>query len=322
MSARQRLQTIATQLNQKKSGTLPIVVSKEIKQKLLRGNGAGVVCLESTVITHGLPFPSNLDAAKKVEQAVRDCGATPATIAILNGVIHVGLSDEQLNHLAQPTTKVVKCSRRNLAFVLSAGLNGSTTVAATMLIADLIGIKVFATGGIGGVHRGVENTMDISADLIELGTTPVAVVSAGIKSILDIPRTLEVLETQGVPVMVYKSDRFPAFFTVDSGLASPMVVKSAEQCAEIIKLSTQMNNRNGLVIAVPPPSETAGDAERMETATKQALQEADTKGIKGHEVTPFLLNRIHQLTGGESLHANVALLINNAKVAAQIAQSL
>lgn len=282
-----------------------------------------VVALESTIITHGLPYPSNVSTAQEVEECVREHGAVPATIAILNGVIHVGLSDEQLVHLGRlPRSSVRKASRRDLALVLAQQSNASTTVASTMLIAHAVGIPIFATGGIGGVHRGGQESMDVSADLIELSRTPVAVVSAGVKSILDIPRTLEYLETHGVPVITLNSvdGSFPAFFSASSGVRSPLTAASAQECAAAMHAAMCMGMQNGMLIAVPNPRPMEGDA--IELAVQQALRECAATATQGRDVTPFVLERVHALTGGASITANVELIKNNARVAARMAVHL
>lgn len=282
-----------------------------------------IVALESTIITHGMPFPQNYETAKEVEDVVRSQGAVPATIAILNGQIQVGLDDSALKKLAQIGLKCRKVSRRDLASVVAEKANGGTTVAATMLIADKAGISVFVTGGIGGVHRGFEETMDVSADLTELGKTPVCVVCAGVKSILDIPRTLEFLETQGVNVMSFGQDQFPAFFVPDSGVKSPRRVDTPKAIAEMIEVSkNELRLQSGMVVAVPVPSAQAAETAEIEHATEKALNETIQKGIKGKDVTPYLLLRIAELTEGRSLAANIALVKNNATVGSRIAVQL
>lgn len=296
-----------------------IVISSEVKNALENGNP--IVALESTIITHGMPYPSNVETAIQVENVIRDQGATPATIAIMNGKIHVGLSKEQIEELAQQK-HVVKCSRREIAFVCSKGLWGSTTVAATMIVCHMVGISVFVTGGIGGVHRGVEETMDISADLMELGMTPIAVICAGVKSILDIPKTLEVLETQGVTVASYQTDDFPAFFTRSSGCKAPCRLDTSMECAKLIHTSQQLGLQNGVLIAVPVPKHQEANAKELNNAIDKSILEAKEKGISGKEATPFLLKRVNELSGGESLQSNIALIKNNAKVGGQISVDL
>ncbi|WP_114394392.1 pseudouridine-5'-phosphate glycosidase [Oleisolibacter albus] len=276
-----------------------------------------VVALESTLISHGLPHPTNVETAKALEAAVRAGGAVPATIAVLDGRIRVGLDDADLERLAQPGVR--KVSRRDLPLVLAAGADGATTVAATMIAAHMAGIAVFATGGIGGVHRGVETTLDISADLEELAQSDVAVVCAGAKAILDLPRTLEYLETKGVPVVGYGTDRFPAFYTADLGLPVDGRVDSAEDAARILRAKWQLGLGGGVVFGVPIPEAAALDADAVEAAIRQAVGEAESQGVRGKALTPFLLKRLEELTGGASLTANTALLLNNARVGAGIA---
>ena len=280
-----------------------------------------VVALESTLITHGLPYPTNRDTALAMEAEIREVGAIPATIAIIQGKIHVGLSADEIEYLAQaPDGQVRKCSRRDLAITLAQGGDGATTVASTMLIAQMAGIPVFATGGIGGVHRG--HPLDVSADLIELGRTPIAVVCSGAKSILDLPLTLEVLETQGVPVLGYETDSLPTFFTRESDLPIDQRVDSASEAAQIIRTARQLRLNHGILIAVPVPAEHEIQPDVVNPAILQATEEADQQGISGKAITPFILGRVAELTNGKSMAANIALLRNNAKVAAQIAKEL
>ncbi|KAJ2863500.1 hypothetical protein GGH94_003545 [Coemansia aciculifera] len=261
-------------------------------------NGAPVVALESTIISHGMPYPQNVETAQQVEQIVKENGATPATIALIDGKIHVGLGDAELEQLGKSGSSAIKTSRRDMAAVLSQRLLGATTVSGTMVAAHMAGIQVFATGGIGGVHRGAELTMDVSADLTELGRTPVAVVCAGAKSILDLPKTLEFLETQGVPVVAYgKSRQFPAFFSPDSGLLAPWAMQTPEQVARLIKTNAELGLMTGQVIAVPIPNEYAERSAEIERAIGVAVRESEEQGIKGKECTPFLLQRIVELTG-------------------------
>ncbi|KAJ2692992.1 hypothetical protein H4218_006204 [Coemansia sp. IMI 209128] len=286
-------------------------------------NGAPVVALESTIISHGMPYPQNVETARQVELIVKENGATPATIALIDGKIHVGLGDAELEHLGKSGKSAIKASRRDMAAVLSQRLLGATTVSGTMVAAHMAGIAVFATGGIGGVHRGAELTMDVSADLTELGRTPVAVVCAGAKSILDLPKTLEFLETQGVPVVAYgESRQFPAFFSPDSGLLAPWSMQTPQQVARFIKTNTELGLMTGQIIAVPIPNEYAESSAEIERAIDIAVRESEEMGIKGKECTPFLLQRIVELTGGASLTANIALVKNNARVASQISLSL
>lgn len=293
-------------------------ISEEI-QNSIKENGP-VVALESTIISHGMPFPQNLETALEVERIIRKEGAIPATIAVVEGRIKIGLSNLELEQFAQGT-KTVKVSSRNLPLFLSQKQDGGTTVAATMICARMAGISVFVTGGIGGVHRGSEKTMDISGDLMELARTNVAVVCAGIKSILDIPRTLEYLETQGVPVIGYRTDEFPAFYTTTSGYSVQSRINTAEEIARCMKVKWELGLEGGMVIANPVLREDAMDEEVIEEAITKSLKEASEKGIDGKAVTPFLLERISQLTDGESLKTNIALVCNNALVGAKIASA-
>ncbi|MGE0281308.1 MAG: pseudouridine-5'-phosphate glycosidase [Rhizobiaceae bacterium] len=283
--------------------------------------GDPVVALESTIITHGMPYPANRDTALEVEKVVRDHGATPATIAIVNGEVYLGLGDEALEQLA--TAKdVVKASSRDLAAVMARRGSAGTTVSATMRIAELAGIDIFATGGVGGVHRGAEATFDISADLTELGNTGTAVVCAGVKSILDIPKTLEFLETQRVPVIAYGTDDFPAFYTRSSGLKADHRLDSVEDIARAMLLHKELGSGTGLLIANPIPEADALDPAVIDKTIAAAVKEADQKGISRKALTPFLLQRIFEMSDGVSLKANISLVKNNAKVAAEIAVAL
>jgi len=282
---------------------------------------APVVALESTIITHGMPFPQNLNTARRVEAEIRAAGAVPATIAILEGRLHVGLTDGELETLAQ-ASNVMKLSRADLAVALSTGRTGATTVAATMIAASLAGIGVFATGGIGGVHKGAEDSFDISADLMELAQTPVTVVAAGAKAILDLPKTLEVLETQGVPVIAYGQDAFPAFWSRDSGLAAPLRLDDPGQIAASAKMRARLGLPGGQLVANPIPAEAEISSTTLAPIIAQAQAEADAAGISGKSVTPFLLQRIFELTDGKSLEANIALVLNNARLGAAIARAL
>lgn len=275
-----------------------------------------IVALESTVITHGLPWPENLDLALSMERTVRENGAVPATIAILDGQVRVGLSGDELEALSK-ATGVRKVSVRDFGPVIGKGLSGGTTVAATMFVAEKTGIKVFATGGIGGVHR--DAPYDVSADLPQLGRSPVVVVCAGAKSILDIPKTAEYLETQGVPVIGYQTDAFPAFYSVDSGLKVEFRADTALEAAQIAEAHWNLGLRSGVLLVVPPPAATAVPIDRIEEVIKQALAHAVEADIHGSAMTPFLLARVKELSGGDSLRANLALLLNNAAVAAQVA---
>lgn len=280
-----------------------------------------VVALESTIISHGMPYPQNVETALEVERIIRDRGAVPASIAILDGIIKVGLKEEEIEYLGK-AEDVRKVSRRDLPFILAKGLNGATTVASTMIIANLAGIKVFVTGGIGGVHRGAEKSFDISADLQELAHTNVAVVCAGAKSILDIGLTLEYLETFGVPVIGFKTDEFPAFFTRKSGFGVDYRVDREEELAEIIKTKWDLALNGGVVVGNPIPEEDQLDYEVINKAIEDALKEAETKGIVGKAVTPFLLDKVKDITGGKSLEANIKLVYNNALVGANLAIEL
>jgi pseudouridine-5'-phosphate glycosidase len=280
-----------------------------------------VVALESTIIAHGMPYPDNLATARSLEQCVRAGGAVPATIAVLNGVVRIGLSDVELETLAS-AKDVLKLSRADLPFAVSAGRTGATTVAATMICADLAGIRVFATGGIGGVHRGVESTLDISADLEELAQTPVAVVSAGAKALLDLPKTLEYLETRGVPVIGYRTHDFPAFWSRQSGLRTPLRLDTPEAIARFLSVKWKMELLGGAVICNPVPAEEEIPAEEMRPFIDAALRDAEKGGISGKAVTPFVLGRIQELTSGRSLRTNIALARSNARLAAEIACAL
>jgi pseudouridylate synthase len=284
-------------------------------------DGRPIVALESTVITHGLPYPDNAETAFAMENAVRTAGAVPATIAVLKGKITVGLTNDDIERLAQaPAGSVRKCSRRDFPIAVGLGEDAATTVAGTMIVAAAAGIHVFATGGIGGVHRG--QPFDVSADLIELGRTPVAVICAGAKSILDLPLTMEVLETQGVPVIGYRTDTLPAFFSRSSGLPLDARVETVEETAKVVRAALALGLGHGVLIANPLPEDVALDEAIAERAIQQATDEAAAQGIHGKAVTPFLLARVSELTGGESRRANTALLVNNATLAAQIAASL
>jgi len=280
-----------------------------------------MVALESTLITHGLPYPANRETALQMEQAVRDIGAVPATIAIINGSIRVGLSEQEIESLARaPAGTVRKCSRRDLPIATGLRENAATTVAGTMIIAHMAGIQVFATGGIGGVHRG--HPFDVSADLIELGRTPVAVVCSGAKSILDLPLTMEVLETQGVPVIGMGIRTLPAFYSRSSGLGVDACVDTPQQAAQIIRAAHRLEAKHGILVAVPVPADKAFDEQEAEAAIAQATREADEQKVQGKLVTPFVLRRVAEITEGRSMSANLALLINNARVGAQIAAAL
>lgn len=293
-----------------------LVINPEIKTAIQEGKG--VLALESTIISHGMPYPKNVETALAVEQIVRENGAVPATIAIMDGKLKVGLTKEEIEALGK-SHDVVKASRRDIPFLLAKGINGATTVASTMIIAGMAGIKIFATGGIGGVHRGAQETFDISADLQELARTNVAVVCAGAKSILDIGLTLEYLETLGVPVVGFGTDELPAFYTSKSGFAVDYQIDSAKDLAEALKAKWDLDLRGGVVIANPIPKEYEMDPAVINEAIELAVREADEKGIKGKEITPFLLAKVKELTAGASLDSNIQLVYNNAKLGAQIA---
>ncbi len=280
-----------------------------------------IVALETTIISHGMPYPQNIEMARKVEQIIRDNGAIPATIGILDGRIKIGLNEQELEAFAT-TKQVEKVSRRDFPYILSSGKIGATTVSATMIGAALAGIEVFATGGIGGVHREGETTMDISADLTELARTNVAVVCAGAKSILDIGRTLEFLETHGVPVVGYKTDEFPSFYARESGYGVDFRLDEPAQVADVLRKKWELGLDGGAVIANPVPAESALQQQDIEGVIQQALAEAKDQQITGKKVTPFLLARIKELTDGRSLKTNIALVYHNAQVAAQIAVAL
>lgn len=286
-----------------------------------RRTGTPIVALESTIITHGMPYPQNIEMAERVEQMVRDHGAVPATIAVLVGKLQVGLGRDALHHLAQ-LKSAAKLSRADFGFALATGQNGATTVAATMIAARLAGIEVFATGGIGGVHRGAELSFDISADLQELAQTPVNVVAAGAKAILDVPKTLEVLETLGVPVITLGQDDFPAFWSRNSTLPSPLRADSADEIARSFRMRQALGLPGGQLIGNPVPAADEIPSDQMLPWIEQALAEAEDQSIQGKAVTPFLLSRIFELSNGASLHTNIALVLNNARIAAEIAVAL
>ncbi len=283
--------------------------------------GKAVVALESTIISHGMPYPRNVETALKVEKIIRDGGAIPATIAILGGRLKVGLTESEIEYLGK-TPNVIKTSRRDIPFIIAKKLDGATTVASTMILAAMAGIKVFATGGIGGVHRGAQETFDISADLQELAHTNVAVVCAGAKSILDIGLTLEYLETNGVPVVGYQTEELPAFYTRKSGFKVDYRIDDTKELALALKAKWDLDLNGGLVVANPIPAEFEMDYEVITTAIKTAVLEADKAGIKGKESTPFLLAKVKELTGGDSLDSNIELVYNNARVATSLAVEL
>lgn len=298
---------------------IPLHFSDAVAQA--RRAGHPLVALESTIITHGMPAPHDLDTARRAEATVRDNGAVPATIAVLEGRLHIGLDASQLEQLAQ-AKDVAKLSRADLAVCLATGGTGATTVAATMIAAHLAGIEVFATGGIGGVHRGAESSFDVSADLQELAQTPVTVVCAGAKAILDLPKTLEMLETLGVPVIAVGQNALPAFWSRDSGLTAPLRLDTASAIARAHRTRVAMGLSGGQLIANPIPAEDEIPYDDIQKAVASALSDARTQGIAGKDVTPFLLSRIYDLTAGRSLTANIALMLNNARLAARIATQL
>ncbi len=284
-------------------------------------NGAPVVALESTIVSHGMPYPENFETALAVERTVRDAGATPATIAVIDGRVKIGLDDSALERMSR-AADVLKLSRADLAHAVAAGRDGATTVAATMLLAHLAGIKIFATGGIGGVHRGAEKTLDISADLYELAQTPVTVVCAGAKAILDLPKTIEALETLGVPVIVYRSDEVPAFWSRESGVPAPLRYDSAKDIAQFVRAQRALGMRAGALVANPIAAGDEIPRAEMEGYIEAAVREAEGAGIRAKAVTPWLLERIGQLTKGRSLAANIALVKSNARLGAEIARFL
>ena len=292
-------------------------VSPEVSQALAEGKP--VVALESTIISHGMPYPKTVETALLVEKTIRENGAVPATIAIIGGRLKAGLSPDEIEYLGKAGPKVAKASRRDLAAIVARGADGATTVTTTMIIAHMAGIKVFATGGIGGVHRGAEVTMDISADLEELGSTPVMVVCAGAKSILDLGLTLEYLETKGVPVIGYGTDELPAFYTRRSGFGVDYRVDSPEELATMFKAHLALGMKGGMLVTNPIPEEYAMDKAVIDAAIEQALSDAKAAGIHGKETTPFLLAKVVELTGGDSLESNIRLVLNNATVAAKTA---
>ena len=295
-------------------------ISPEVKAALEAGKP--VVALESTIISHGMPYPKNVETALLVEQTIRSNGATPATIAVIGGRLKAGLSREEIEYLGKTGRGVAKASRRDLPALVARKADGATTVATTMIIAHMAGIKIFATGGIGGVHRGAEVTMDISADLEELAQTPVMVVCAGAKSILDLGLTLEYLETKGVPVVGYGTEELPAFYTRESGFGVDYRVDSPEELAAMFRAQRELGYKGGMLVTNPIPAEYAMDKKTIDAAIERALADAKAQGIHGKETTPFLLARVVELTGGDSLESNIRLVLNNAKVAAQTAGAL
>ncbi len=295
-------------------------ITPEVQEAL--DSGKPVVALESTIISHGMPYPQNVETARRVEEIVRENGAVPATIAIIGGRLKAGLTSEELEYFGKTGLAIKKASRRDLPFIVAKAIDGATTVASTMIIAELAGIELFVTGGIGGVHRGAEKTFDISADLQELANTNVAVVCAGCKSILDINLTLEYLETYGVPVVGFGTDEFPAFYTPRSGFGVDYRVDDPAELAKAIKSKWELGLNGGMVISNPIPEEFAMDHDTITNAIESALVEADEKGIKGKESTPFLLGKVKELTGGNSLESNIELVYNNARVGTKVAVEL
>ncbi len=293
----------------------------DVKPEVAEAIAAGkpVVALESTIISHGMPYPQNARTALSVEQIIRDCGAVPATIAIIGGRLKAGLTPEEIEYFGKKGPKIAKASRRDVAVLCARGEDGATTVTTTMMIADMAGIRVFATGGVGGVHRGAETTMDISADLEELASTPVMVVCAGCKSILDLGLTLEYLETRGVPVIGYGTEILPAFYTRESGFRVDYRMDTPGEIARAFRIKNDMGLRGGMLVTNPIPEEYSMDPAIINQAIDEAVEEARRKGIHGKETTPFLLARIKDLTGGDSLDSNIQLVYNNARLAARIA---
>ena len=294
-------------------------INEEVKEALEQGKP--VVALESTIISHGMPYPQNVETALNVEKIIREEGAIPATIAIIGGRLKAGLTPEEIEYFGKKGTAIAKASRRDLAALCAKGEDGATTVTTTMMIAHMAGIKLFATGGIGGVHRGAEKTMDISADLEELANTPVMVVCAGAKAILDLHLTLEYLETHGVPVIGYGTKELPAFYSRHSGLEVDYRMDTPEEIANLFKAQTSLGLRGGILVTNPIPEEYAMDDTIINQAIDQAVQEAEEKGVHGKEITPFLLARVKELTGGDSLDSNIQLVYNNARLASRIAKA-
>ena len=295
-------------------------INPEVKEAI--ENGRPVVALESTIISHGMPYPQNVETALTVEQIIRDNGAVPATIAILKGRLKAGLTREEIEYLGKTGQAVTKASRRDLPVLVAKKMDGATTVTTTMMIAHMAGISVFATGGIGGVHRGAENTMDISADLEELSDTPVMVICAGAKSILDLGLTLEYLETHGVPVIGYGTKELPAFYTRKSGFEVDYELDTPEELASVFKAQREMGLKGGMLVTNPIPEEYAMDYEVINRAIDKAIEESVSAGIHGKETTPFLLAKVKELTGGDSLDSNIQLVYNNAALAASTAAAI
>ena len=299
---------------------MKIKIAEEVKKAL--ADGKAVVALESTIISHGMPYPQNVETALRVEEEVRKNGAVPATIAIIDGVPTVGCNREEIEKLGKAGLTVTKVSRRDIPIVIAKGLNGATTVASTMILAEKAGVKIFATGGIGGVHRGAEKTMDISADLDELSKTNVTVVCAGAKSILDLNLTMEYLETKGVAVIGYGTDELPAFFTRESGIKVGYRMDTPKEIAESMKAKEDMGLEGGMLVTNPIPEEYSMDAKVIGEAIDKVVKEAEDLGVKGKDITPFLLDKIQKITGGDSLASNIQLVLNNARLASQIAVEL
>jgi len=295
-------------------------IAPEVREALAAGRP--VVALESTIISHGMPYPQNVETALKVERAIREEGAVPATIAIIGGRLKAGLNEAEIEYLGKKGREVAKASRRDLPVLVARGADGATTVTTTMIIAHMAGIKVFATGGIGGVHRGAEATMDISADLEELAQTPVMVICAGAKSILDLGLTLEYLETKGVPVIGYGTDELPAFYTRRSGFKVDYRIDTPEELAAAFLAAREMGMRGGMLVTNPIPEKYSMDPERINAAIDQAIAEAGEQGVHGKETTPFLLARVKDITGGDSLASNIQLVLNNARLAAAVARKM
>ena len=295
-------------------------LSPEVREAL--ENNRPVVALESTIISHGMPYPKNVQTAVAVENTIRENGAVPATIAIIKGRLKVGLTPDELEYFGKKGMAITKTSRRDIPVIVSKGEDGATTVAATMMIAAMAGIQVFATGGIGGVHRGAETTMDISADLDEFTKTPVLVVCAGAKAILDLNLTMEYLETKGIPVFCYQTDELPAFYTRKSGIKAPFRADSPEELAGIWNTKKELGIQGGFIVANPIPEEFSMDPGRINAAIDEAINEMNKLGIRGKETTPYLLDKVQKLTGGDSLESNIRLVLNNAALAARIARGL
>ncbi len=285
-------------------------------------NNKPVVALESTIISHGMPYPQNVETALNVEKVIRDNGAIPATTAIIGGRLKAGLSKDEIEYLGKTGQGVTKVSRRDIPVIVAKGMDGASTVATTMIIAAMAGVRIFATGGVGGVHRGAQQTFDISADLEELAHTPVTVVCAGAKAILDLPLTLEYLETQGVPVLGYQTEELPAFYTRKSGLSVDYRIDTPQELAKVIHVKRELGLQGGILVTNPIPEEYSMDPDTINRAIDQAIEESKQQGIHGKDTTPFLLARVKDITGGDSLDSNIQLVYNNAKVAAQTAVEL